>query len=325
MLSAHLPELSALEVLLAVARTGSLNLAAQQVGVSQQAVSARVTSMEAQTGVVLVTRTTRGSTLTPAGVLVAEWAARLIEAATELDAGLSSLRQDRRTRLRVSASLTIAEQLLPGWLVSLASEAVRAGLPPAEVVLEATNSDAVSRHVLAGSADIGFVEGPSVAKGLRSRTVGHDNLCVVVRPDHPWARRSRRVEIPELASTALVTREEGSGTRDTLMAALHAALGAGFPVAPPALALSTTSAVRSAVVAGAGPAVLSELAVSDDLTAGRLRRVAVEGVNLRRTLRAVWLGAATPPAGAGRDLIALAVRRATSLPDDRPQPPRTTS
>jgi len=64
-LSAHVPDLGALEVLLGVARYGSLNGAARQIGVSQQAVSARIRAMEAQTGVPLVRRSPRGSALTP--------------------------------------------------------------------------------------------------------------------------------------------------------------------------------------------------------------------------------------------------------------------
>ena len=74
------------------------------------------------------------------------------------------------------------------------------------------------------------------------------------------------------------------------------------------LELSSTSAVRSAVSAGAGPAVLSSLAVQDDLAAGRLVAVAVEGLDLRRSLRAVW-PAGQRPAGPARDLLAIAARR----------------
>ena len=62
-------------------------------------------------------------------------------------------------------------------------------------------------------------------------------------------------------------------------------------------------------MAGAGPAVLSELAVRDDLSAGRLRTVGVEGLRLERTLRAIWSGGSSVPAGAARDLVSLAVRR----------------
>ncbi|WP_035802922.1 LysR family transcriptional regulator [Kitasatospora mediocidica] len=303
-LSARMPELGALEVLLAVARGGSLNAAAREVGVTQQAVSARISSMEAQTGVQLVTRSAQGSTLTAAGVVVVEWAARLLDVAAELDTGLAALRQDRRTRLRVSASLTIAEHLLPGWLVSLQAAARQRGQVAAEVVLTAANSDAAIEHVRHDRADVGFIEGPHVPRDLRSRVVGRDTLTLVVRHDHPWARRRRPVTAAELADTALVSREPGSGTRDAFAAAVRAALGPDSGLTPPVMALSTTTAVRAAVLAGAGPAVLSELAVADDIAGHRLCRVPVDGLDLRRELRAIWLGPGRLPAGAVRDLIA---------------------
>ena len=290
--------------MLAIARTGSLSQAAREVGVSQQAISSRIRALEAQTGVPLVSRTAYGSTLTPAGVVVAGWADRLVDVARELDAGLAALRDDRRARLRISASLTIAEQLLPGWSVSQGAVARRRGEEPAEVVLTATNSVTVIDRVRSGDADLGFTEGPTIPKGLRSKVIGHDELVVVVRPDHPWARRRRHPVTPtELAGTPLVSREEGSGTRHALTVALANALGAATAGIPVALVLSTTSAVRAAVVAGAGPAVLSELAVSDDLASGRLARVSLVGIDLRRTLRAVWVGSRVPPAGAARDLL----------------------
>ncbi|MGE5288203.1 MAG: LysR family transcriptional regulator [Micromonosporaceae bacterium] len=307
-LSDRIPDLASLEVLLAIARTGSLNAASRQVGVTQQAVSARIKSAEAQAGVSLVSRTPRGSTLTPEGVVVAEWAARLLAVAGELDAGLAALRNDHYTRLRVSASLTIAEQLLPGWLVSLRAATRNRGGRPPEIVLTAANSEAVAQQVREGNADLGFVEGPDRPKGLRSVVIGHDSLVVVVRPDHPWARRRQPLSPAELAATPLVSREEGSGTRDVLAAALAAALNTARAEAPVALALSTTAAVRAAVIAGAGPAVLSELAVAEDLASHRLARVPVAGVDLGRALRAVWSSGPLPPRGAARDLLAHVTR-----------------
>lgn len=309
-LSTHMPDLAALELLLAVSRTGSLNAAARQVGLSQQAVSARISSLEAHTGLPLVQRTARGSTLTPSGLLLAQWGAQLVAVAEQVDAGIAALRQERRTRLRVSASLTIAEQLLPGWLADLRAEALRAARAPLDVAFTAGNSETVVRQVRAGEADVGFIEAPGVPRDLRSRVIGQDELVVVARPDHPWARRRSPVTARELADTALVSREEGSGTRDALLAALERTLGPGVRPAPPALQLSTAAAVRAAVLASAGPAVMSELAVRDDLAAGRLRRVVVGELDLRRPLRALWQGSRQPPPGAVRDLIARAARGA---------------
>ncbi|WP_029136952.1 LysR family transcriptional regulator [Nakamurella lactea] len=309
-LSGHVPDLDALEILLAVARTGSFNAAATGAGVSQQAVSSRVRSMEAQMGVVLVRRGPRGSQLTADGVVVAEWAAKVLEIAAEFDIGLAALRQDRRSRLRVSASLTVAEQLLPAWLVAF--RIARAGgdprggamARPTEIELTAVNSETVLTHVREGFADLGFVEGPRIPSTLRSRVVGHDELVTVVAPTHPWARRRTPLTAAELVATPLVTRERGSGTRDALDAAVRQVLGDGYEHADPAISLSTTTAIRAAVLAGAGPAVLSSLAVRDDIGRGQLVQVPVDGLDGRRALRAVWAGDRQPPAGAARDLIA---------------------
>lgn len=292
----RVPDLDSLELLLQVAATGSLGRAAAAHGLSQPAVTARIRGMERLVGFPLVHRGARGSTLTPAGALLADWARDVLHAATVLDAGIASLRSDREARLRVAASLTIAEHLLPRWLVRLATER-----PDTAVSLAAMNSVEVGHTVLHGDAELGFVEGPQVATGLSAQVVARDRLVVVVPPTHPWVRRRRPIDAAELAGTRLVQREPTSGTR----AALTAALSAYGPMATPLLELSTTSALRLAVASGAGPAVLSGLAVGDDLAAGRLVEVPVQGVDLTRRLRAVW-PEGQHVSGPARDLLRIA-------------------
>lgn len=106
--------------------------------------------------------------------------------------------------------------------------------------------------------------------------------------------------LAELARTGLVLREPGSGTRQVLDAALAEHGG----LAPPLLELASTTAVKAAAVSGAGPAVLSELAVGEELSARRLIEVAVDGPVPGRALRAVWPRGARP-AGPARRLLAL--------------------
>lgn len=302
MLSPHVPDLRALELLLVVGRTRSLGAAAIQLGISQQAASSRIQTMESLVGEPLLARSKRGSELTAIGELVAQWAARVVEAAEELDAGIAALKVDRRAHLSVAASLTIAEHLLPGWMVALRARQVKLGRPAPELTMTAVNSAGVVELVTSGAADLGFVEGPEAPKGLRRRKVGVDELVVVVGPMHPWAGRGRRpVTAEQLAATPLVVRETGSGTRTVLERAL-----ARHRTQPPVLELSSTTAVRSAVAAGAGPAALGRHAVRDDLATGRLVAVGVTGVDLTRVLHAVWVGGPQPPEGPARDLVALA-------------------
>ncbi|KUN97394.1 LysR family transcriptional regulator [Streptomyces caeruleatus] len=291
-LAHRVPDLGALELLLAVARLGSLGGAARELGITQPAASSRIRSMERQLGVALVDRSPRGSRLTDAGALVTDWARRVVEAAEAFDVGAQALRDRRDSRLRVAASMTIAEYLLPGWLLAL-----RAQRPDTAVSLLAGNSAAVAERLLADEADLGFVEGVSVASGLDSVVIAHDNLIVVTAPGHVWARRRRPLEASELAVTPLILREKGSGTRQVLDAALGG-------LARPLIELSSTTAVKAAAVGGAGPAVLSELAVGEELSMRRLVRVPLADVSLARDLRAVW-PTGHRPVGPARDLLSL--------------------
>ncbi|GAA2817104.1 LysR family transcriptional regulator [Kitasatospora sp. CM 4170] len=303
-LSPRVPELGALELLLAVARLGSVGRAAAELGVSQPTASARIKGMERQIGVPLLDRSPRGSRPTEAGRLVVEWARHVVEAAQSLDAGIDALRERRDARLVVVASLTVAEYLMPGWLLALHEAS-----PGTAVTLRTANSADVAGHVLAGEADLGFVEGPSTPAGLAGAVVAADRLVVVVAPDHPWARRRAPLTGEELAATPLVLREPGSGTREVLEMALAPFGGA----ARPRLELASSTALKAAAMTGAGPVCLSELAVVEELATRRLVAVPLaEGLDLRRPLRAVW-PAGQRPGGPARELLTLTRRTAGPL------------
>ncbi len=296
-------DLALFDLLLSVAELGSIGRAARAHGVSQPAASARIRQLENLVGTPLLERSARGARLTAAGKLVAGWARPVLDAAIDLEAGIDALRADRRGHLRVSASLTVAEYLLPKWLVALRT------VDPATVTsLTSGNSTEVAAQVLAGQADLGFVEGPGLPEGLQAREVARDELALVVAPSHPWAVRRRKPRVAELAGTALISREPGSGTRQALERAIRA-YTESVPVelAAPLLELSSTTAIKAAVVEGIGPAVLSAYAVVPELAAGTLVRLVVPDLDLTRRLRAIWPTAQTPR-GPARDLLAIALR-----------------
>ncbi|MEV5710590.1 LysR family transcriptional regulator [Actinoallomurus sp. NPDC052274] len=277
-MTSRLPELEALELLVAVAETGSLGQAAARMGISQPSASARMRTLERRLGVRLLVRSTSGSRLTSAGSVVTDWARAVLVQANALVEGVAALRSRQPDRLRVSASLTIAEHLVPGWLVAL-----REAAPGVHVELNVTNSTHVIERVRADETDVGFIEGRGAPRDLHSRAVGRDRLVVVVAPGHPWTRRRRPLRPVELAATPLLLREAGSGTRETFEAALAPY---GGPAAP-ALELGATAPLRAAAIAGTAPAVLSALVVADEIAAGRLVEVPSE-LRLERVLRAVW-------------------------------------
>jgi DNA-binding transcriptional LysR family regulator len=270
------PELSSLRLLLAVRSHGSVGRAARAEGISQPAASKRISGLERELGVRLLTRGATGSDLTPQGRVVSDWAGRVLDTLDQMLEAVSTLRPGAGEELRVAASMTIAEHLVPAWLL-----AMRSGHPDLHVALQVANSERVQALVLEGEGELGFVEGPSVDDRLASRQVTEDRLAVVVAPGHPWSRRGRHVRADELLATPLVVREPGSGTRATVDRVLRGG-------ARPLLELGSNEAVKGAVIAGAGPAILSVLAVQADLDVGRLVEVRVEGVDLSRRLSAVW-------------------------------------
>ena len=292
-----LPELSALRLLTEVARLGSIGAAGRAVGISQQSASERLRAMETQTGLVLVRRAPRGSELTDAGQLLVEWSKDLLERADEIDSALDTLRRGRTRELRVHASLTTAEYLLPRWLVQFRRT------HDVPVSLRAVNSDDVVAAVRAAESDLGFVEGPVGVDGLTAVAVGTDELILVAAPDDPWARRRAPVRPGHLAARALTCREMGSGT---LAVVRYAMARSGHTLAEPEVKLATNAAILATVRAGGAPAFLSRRAVAADLELGTLVKVPVAGLDLVREFRAVFVGGSRPVAGPVRDLLEIA-------------------
>lgn len=290
------PDLADLDLFAAVVRTGSISRAAAAQGVTQPSATARLARLERRTGLQLLHRSSSGTVPTAAGVVLDEHARRVLEGVANLASALAAARGETRSSLHVTASYTVAEYVLPGWLATLGARD-----PGVMVHVEVANSVRVIDDVLHGRAELGFVEGPTVDLRLDAITVGEDDLVVVVAPGHPWARRGRPIDRDELAATRLVSREPGSGTR----AALAHLLGAQR-VAEPVAELGSTAAVVTAIAAGMGPGAVSRLALASALSQGQLLEVAVAGPPLRRELRAVRRRG-TQPAGAVAALLAVAM------------------
>ena len=292
-----LPDLGSLDLLVTVATLGSISAGAAAHGLTQPAASMRLRSLERVLGVQLLDRARTGSRLTAAGEAVVEWAGAVLEEVRGLLAGVAALRSNTSS-LEIAASMTVAEYLLPHWLEQLAAR-MSTG-----VSLQMGNTTRVAEMVQGGEAELGFIEGPRPPGRLRTRDLTRDRLVVVVGARHPWARRRRPVTSKELASTPLLLRERGSGTRDVLTAALA---GEGRP--PTAhMELGSTTAIKAAAVTGTAPAVLPLVAVLAELRAGQLVEVAHAGVDLVRTIRAIWRAEHTLSPGA-QQLLAIAQAR----------------
>jgi DNA-binding transcriptional LysR family regulator len=294
------PELSLdeLRTLVAVADAGSIAAASTRLGVSSQAVSVRVRTIEANVGLTLFERSSRGVSLSEDGVEVTRWAGEVLAAAYRFDVRVHERVGMTCRRLRVAASLTVAEHLVPTWMVEVASS--RGDI----VDLAVMNSVEVCRRIRSADAELGFVETLEVPDDLDSKLVARDELVLVAPKGHPLARRGL-VTLAEAAAVPLVTREAGSGTRSSFeqLCRSHRI----EQVTEPSHVLPTSAAVRAAVIAGAGPAVLSTLAVRDDVALGRLEKVRIADVRLVRPLSAVW-DAGGPLSAVAENFLEVALR-----------------
>ncbi|TDP37889.1 DNA-binding transcriptional LysR family regulator [Nocardia ignorata] len=299
MLPPGTPDLDVLDLLVSVAELGSLGAAARRHGITQPAASMRISALERRMRVKLLDRGPTGSELTDAGRAVVEHARPVLAAVRDLVDDIDRLRAAQATRLRIAASKTIADHRIPHWLAAL-----RTDHPEVIVALDVENSTQVAALVRDGAADVGFVEGPHPPAGLGSRVLGSDELVVVVAWDHPWARRKAPVTLAELAHTALLWREPGSGTRDTVWDLLSSE---GAP-AGPAAELGSAAAIVAAARTGMAPAVLSRLIAAPDLATGALVEVSsTDATRLTRKFRAIWRRS-SPPTGPAELLVERAAR-----------------
>jgi len=299
MLPSWTPDLASLDLLLSVAAEGSVGRAAAAHGISQPSASARLSRLERQLGVAVLVRRTTGSTLTPAGEAVVAWATDVVSAARTLTDGVVTLQAGREARLRVAASLTVAEYLMPPWLLAL-----RHRHPDLDVAAVVENSREVAEHVRSGQADLGFVESPELPPEVTGQYVGTDRLALAVSAQHRLAR-ARGLRIADLPDLPLLLREPGSGTRDTFLGALAAGLGLTEPPPMPhATALGSTTTIIATARAGGGVAVLSARAVAADIAAGTLVELEIPRFLAERPLTAIWVGRA--PTALSRELVDIA-------------------
>ena len=276
-------DLAALRMLTLVGDLGSISAAARAELISQPSASKRIQVLERQLRLNLLDRQTRGAALTPQGQMVSGWCRTVLEAVDTLVTGSRALAAADTTQLRIAASQTIAEYLVPAWL----NEFRRCG-HDVPVKLRVVNSQDVIAAIRARDVDIGFIETPLVPADLRSRTVATDRLILTTAPEHPLARRRRPVSAAELREMPLAQREPGSGTREALERALD------HNASAPAIELGSNAAVKVLVSSGDHAVVLSELATANELRDGRLVEIPVSDLTLHRLLRAVWRRGVNP-------------------------------
>lgn len=261
-----------LKIFVAVCEAGSITGAGQRLFMAQPTVSQAVADLEKHYGVRLFDRISRRLHLTDAGRRLLPYARHIVSLFDEMEAGIRDW--NHGGTLRLGASITIGNCLLPGLLQAFAARE-----PGVEVRVRIDNSEEIEQAVLENRIDFGLMEGMAHSPQVVRRAFLEDTLALLFPPQHPWASREA-VAPGELKTQPLLMRERGSGGREMLESAL---LLHGIEVEPAWESVSTQAILR-AVAEGFGVTVLPLPLAREHLARGVLCTRPIAGVPLQRSL-----------------------------------------
>lgn len=266
-----------LRIFAAVATTGSTTAAAASIALSQSATSAALNELESLLGGKLFNRVGGRLVLNEHGRSMLPPALWVLDAVQDIENQFGSEGQPAAPRIRIAASTTTGNYLLPKVIASYSR-----GAPGALFALDIGNTRQVVRAVAAFEVDLGFVEGPVIEPHIKVLPWTQDELVVVASPRHPLAKSKRggRVGLEALREAVWLLREPGSGTREVVEGALLPHLhrlrtGAEF---------GSAEAIKHAVAEGMGITCLSRHAVADLVETGRLVILPTRIPRIERTL-----------------------------------------
>ncbi|WP_035350906.1 LysR family transcriptional regulator [Edaphobacter aggregans] len=287
-----------LKVFRTVAEAMSFRKAAEVLHLSQPAVSQQIRALEEEARVRLFDRAGgdgRGSqiALTEAGRVLLVYANRAAATMAEAERALAALNHEVTGELRLGASTTVAQYLLPRILGAFLKQ-----YPHVRMSVVSGNTEEIAEAVAEERVALGIIEGPPMRRDVTTEPMAPDELVLIVSPGHAWAQRKGPIAAAELATVPMLMRERGSGSRRVVERALKQA---GLPLRSlkVAMELDSTEAIISGVEAELGVGFVSRWAVGKVLRLGSVKVVKVAGLRIVREFSFVRLAGAEPTGAAG--------------------------
>jgi DNA-binding transcriptional LysR family regulator len=275
-------ELTQLETFLAVAEERSFSRAAQRLNRTQPAVSQVIRKLEESLGETLFDRAARDGSLTAAGVLLRDYALRLVALRREATSALGELKSLERGQLNLAANEYTCMYLLP------AIDAFRRAFPHIKVTVHRTLASRIPEELNLRTFEMGVVSFRPDASLFRAISVYGDSLAFIVSPNHPLAH-AERVSINDLGKQDFIAHHVASPLRKKVIEAFQRYR---TPLNM-TIELPTIEAIKRFVAMGNGVALVPHLAVAHELETGDLVRVVVEELEVKRVLRLVHRRQAT--------------------------------
>jgi DNA-binding transcriptional LysR family regulator len=265
-----------LVVFRAVAEQLSFRKAAEELYLTQPAVSLQIKALEEDLGVQLFDRTGSRIALTEAGTALLGYARQVHVLLTQAEHEVAALSGEHAGRLALGASTTIAQYVLPRLLGEFRREH-----PRVHATLISGNTEQIVSAVIQQQIALGFIEGPAHSRDVKTEPFLLDELVLIVPAAHEWAEQGS-IGCTEIASTPLLMRERGSGSRKVVEMAMerHHIKRSSLQIV---MELDSTEAIKSAVEAGLGAGFVSRWAIAKDLRLGSaFKIVEIEGLRMRR-------------------------------------------
>lgn len=276
-----------LRVFQIVAETGGITAGSERLHVSQPAVSKHIHDLEEELQTPLFDRHPRGVTLTAAGEVLLRHARRMQALQEDARDELASLQGVRSGRLAIGASTTIGSYLLPDLL-----ERFHHAHPGIRISVVVANTRHIQRQLMDYALDIGLTEGFAEQEAFHAEVFTRDKLVPVASP--AFDRAHKVCDLESLGTLPCILREEGSGTR----AVVERAFARHHLTPRPLMSLGSTEAIKRLAGSGLGYAVVSKLAVSEDLADGRLVRLPIQELTIDRPLHLIRLKERSVPSAA---------------------------
>jgi DNA-binding transcriptional LysR family regulator len=289
-----------LRTFLAIVEHGSFSAAARALRIGQSTVSFHIQALERSLGTRVLDRRGAGARPTATGRTLKRYATRLLALRDEASARLADEQAGESGRVAIAASTIPAEYLLPPVLA-----AFRKAHPRVQLAVEVSDSRRAMARLLAEDCDLALVGAREADARVITTPFAHDEIVLVGPSPNPFAPNGR-LDWAGLARVPIIEREDGSGTRQTLLGAMRRSLRT-VADAPASIRVGSSEAAKHCARSGLGLAFVSRHAVAEDLAAGRLELVRVPGLPVKRRFHVARLRRVTP-SSAARGLAALIVQ-----------------
>ncbi len=258
----------------------SFSEAAEELFLTQPAVTFQIKKLEDHFGIPLFYREKNRISLTEAGETLFQEAKKILSCYEEAERAIGEISGIVQGRIVVGASTTMGEYILPQILGDFETR-----YPDVETLLEIGNSDRILNGVLSRYLDVGILAEEVKNRELHQEKIIEDELVLIASPKHPLSKQ-KKIVLQDLEDQRFIARERGSGTRKEIELHLEKA-GINAQRLRTTMWLGSSEAVKGAVEAGLGISILSRWAIQKELRLGTLHELAIQGVRIVRDFKLI--------------------------------------